>query len=208
MPRQVAVAVLAVAICLGFPSGAPAQSVSKDPSHAPAGAYRLVAAHSQILFSIAHMGLTDYFGRFDKLSGNLDFDPNEPEKSAVAVTIDAHSIDTPSDRLNDDLKSSSVFAVDQFPSASFKSVSVIRTGPDTGRITGDLTIKGVTKSVTLDVVYSGSEPDPLTDAYALGFHATATIKRSDFGLTGMVWEPLVGGDVKLIIEAMFEHEKD
>jgi polyisoprenoid-binding protein YceI len=208
MSRRVVAVVLALAVCIGLSSGVQAQTITKDPSRAPNGAYRLDVAHSQILFSIVHMGLTDYNGRFDKLSGTLNFDANQPEKSAVEVTIATNSVDTPSVRLNDELKSPSVFSVDQFPAATFKSVSVVRTGPEAGRITGDLTIRGVTKPVTLDVKFSGGETDPLNDAYALGFRATTTIKRSDFGMTGMVWEPLVGDDIELTIEALFEHERE
>ena len=200
--------VAAVTLVLGLAAPLPvaAQSVSKDVSVAPAGAYTLDPAHSQLLFSIAHIGLTDYYGRFDRLSGTLDFDPKSPEKSGVAVTIDTSSVDTPSSGINDELKGA-VFGIRAFPAATFKSTSVTRTGPDTGRIEGDLTIKGVAKPVTLDVVFSGGEEDPLNGDYAVGFKATATIKRTDFGLTGMEWEPLVGDDVHLIIEAMFERRK-
>ncbi|MGD0144138.1 MAG: YceI family protein [Rhizomicrobium sp.] len=201
--------VAAVTLVLGLagPLPAAAQSISKDTANAPAGAYTLDPGHSQMLFAIAHIGLTDYYGRFDRLSGTLNFDPRTPEKSSVAVTIDTTSVDTPSGGVNDELKGA-VFGIRAFPSAAFKSTAVTRTGPDTGRIAGDLTIKGVTKPVTLDVVFSGGEEDPLNGDYALGFKATATIKRTDFGLTGMEWEPLVGDDVKLIIEAMFERQKD
>lgn len=198
----------AVALIGALSSAAAAQDVSKDPGRAPSGTYRLETAHSQILFSIAHLGLTDYYGRFDKLSGTLAFDANQPEKSATAITIATDSVDTPSDRLNDELKSANVFSSAQFPTASFKSTSVTRTGPDSGRITGDLTIKGVTKPVTLDVTFRGGEQDPLSGGYALGFRGTATIKRSDFGLTGMVWSPFVGDEVSLVVEAMFEQEKE
>jgi polyisoprenoid-binding protein YceI len=200
--------VSAFAISIALSTGAQAQDVSKDPSRAPNGTYRLDSAHSQLLFSIAHLGLTDYYGRFDKLSGTLNFDANEPEKSAASITIATDSVSTPSNRLNDELKSTNVFSVGQFPTASFKTTSIVRTGPETGRITGDLTIKGVTKPVTLDAVFGGSEDDPLKGSHAVGFRATATIKRTDFGLTGMVWEPLVGNDVNLTIEALFEHEKE
>jgi polyisoprenoid-binding protein YceI len=200
--------VLALCLAAGFALSAHAQEVSKDPGHAPTGAYRLDVMHSQVLFSIAHLGLTDYYGRFDRLSGTLNFDANEPEKSATSITIDMDSIDTPSGRLNDDLKSPTVFASGQFPSATFKSTSIVRTGADTGRITGELTIKGVTKQVVLDAIFRGGESDPLNSNYALGFHATTVIKRSDFGLTGMVWDSFVGNDVELVIEALFEHEKE
>ncbi len=80
--------------------------------------------------------------------------------------------------------------------------------PRTAPITGDLTIRNVTKPVTLDVIFTGTELNPLDDSRVLGFEATATIKRSDFGMTGMVWEPLVGDDIKITIEAMFQRESE
>jgi polyisoprenoid-binding protein YceI len=201
--------VAAVTLVLGLagPLSAAAQGVSRDTSPAPTGSYNLDPSHSQLLFSIAHLGLTDYYGRFDRLSGTLNFDPKNPEKSAAAITIDTSSVDTPSSGVNDELKGT-VFGVRAFPTATFKSTAVTRTGADTGRIEGALTIKGVTRPVALDVVFSGGEEDPLNGSYALGFKATATIKRTDFGLTGMEWEPLVSDDVTLIINAMFERRKD
>jgi polyisoprenoid-binding protein YceI len=199
--------VAAVTLVLGLAVPATAQSVSKDTSQAPSGTYNLDPSHSQLLFSIAHLGLTDYYGRFDRLSGTLNFDPRNPEKSGVAITVDTSSVDTPSGGVNDELRGT-VFGIRAFPTATFKSTSVTRTGPDTGRIDGNLTIKGVTRPDTLDVVFSGGEEDPLNGSYALGFKATATVKRTDFGLIGMEWEPLVGDDVNLIIDAMFERRKD
>ena len=185
-----------------------AAAAPKDITAAPNGAYTLDTAHSQILFAISHLDLTEYHGRFDKASGTLNLDANEPEKSATRVSIDMNSLDTPSAELNDILKGSSVFAANEFPAATFKSTSIIRTGADTGRITGDLTIKNVTKPVTLDVVFNGVKPDPVKGGSALGFSAHATIKRSDFGLTGTIWSSFVGDDVKLEIEALFEQEKE
>ena len=198
-------AALAVAV---IASGAAAQNVSKDPTHAPNGAYKLETEHSLVVFSIAHLGLTDYYGRFDRLSGTLNFDANEPEKSATDISIDTGSVDTPSSRLNDMLKDGGFFASSDFPNATFKSKAITRTGPDTGTITGDLTIKGVTKPVVLDAVFHGGGPDPLTGNYALGFHASGTIKRSDYGLTNTIWSSFVGDDVHLVIEAMFKQEKE
>jgi polyisoprenoid-binding protein YceI len=199
---------LAALLAAAIGTAASAQTVSKDPTQAPNGSYRLDTMHSQVLFSIAHLGLTDYYGRFDKLTGTLNFDGNDPEKSATSIAIDTTSVDTPSNRLNDTLKGTDVFSSAQFPTATFKATSIVRTGSDTGRITGDLTIKGVTKSVVLDAVFAGGGQDPLNGAYALGFHATGTIKRSDFGLTGMVWAPFVGDDIHLVIEALFQQVKE
>jgi polyisoprenoid-binding protein YceI len=204
MLRSIIAALLTAALC----TGASAQSISKDPTHAPNGTYRLDTMHSQVLFSIAHLGLTDYYGRFDKITGTLSFDGNDPEKSTTNIAIDTTSVDTPSNRLNDTLKGADVFSSVQFPTANFKTTSIARTGPDTGRITGDLTIKGVTKSVVLDAVFAGGGHDPLNGAYAVGFHATGTIRRSDFGMTGMVWAPFVGDDVHLVIEALFQQVKE
>lgn len=197
--------VLVLAFCLALPAAA--QDVSMDAARAPNGTYRLEASHSQLVFSVLHLGLTDYFGRFDKMGGTLSFDGNQPEKSFVSVTIDTSSVDTPSSRLNDTLKAD-VFATDRFAVATFQSVSIVRTGRDSGRILGNLTIKNVTRPVTLEATFTGGEQDPLNGAYALGFHATATIKRSEFGLTDMSWTQLVGDDVHLIISAMFTQEKD
>jgi polyisoprenoid-binding protein YceI len=188
-------------------SSAYALDVSKDAAKAPSGTYTLETQHSLVLFSVVHTGLTDYYGRFDRLQGTLAFDGNSPEKSATSITIDTTSVDTPSARLNDILKDTSVFSSAQFPAATFKSSTVTRTGPNTGHMEGTLTMKGVTKPVVLDVEFHGGGTNPLNGSYALGFHATGVIKRSDFGMTGAIWSSFVSDDVSLTIEAMFEQEK-
>lgn len=200
--------VLAASFVLLVVAGpAPALS-SADPKQAPTGSYSLETRHSQVLFAIPHLGITDYYGRFDKLSGSLNFNSGAPEKSSVSITIDMTSIDTPSRELMGELMGAGVFNTAQFPTATFKSTSVTRTGTNTGTITGDLTLHGVTKPVTLEVTFGGVTADPFSGADDIGFHATTTVKRTDFGLTGMVWEQIVGDDVKLTIEAMFQHKKD
>jgi len=199
------IAVLALAAIFATP--ALADDVSMDASKAPAGTYKLETAHSQVLFYVKHIGLTDYYGRFNKVSGTLNFNPAAPEHSAAAINIDTTTLDTPSDALNSTLKSS-LFDTAHFSSATFKSTSMTVTGRDRGQITGDLTIRGVTKPVTLDVTFTGTELNPLDNSRVLGFHATGTIKRTDYGMTGMIWEPLVSDDIKLIIEAMFQREAD
>jgi polyisoprenoid-binding protein YceI len=204
MTRRVAAALL----CLGSVSiaGPALAQVTTDPAALPAGVYKLETAHSQLLFSIAHLGLTDYYGRFDRLSGTLHFDPHQPERSTVTVSVDPTSVDTPSADLNRELSGPDVFDVQKFPEATFRSTTVTRTGPSTGQMVGDLTLHGVTRRVTLLVTFSGGAPDPLSGGTAVGFRATGKIKRSDFGITGMRWEPLVGDDVTLIINAMFDSE--
>jgi len=204
MTRRVAAALLALgATSIIAPASA---QVSADPTAAPAGTYKLETAHSQLLFSVLHLGLTDYFGRFDRLSGTLHFDAVHPEQSSVEVTVDPASVDTQSAELNNDLSGPEVFDTQKFPVATFRSTAIARTGPSSGLISGDLTLRGVTRKVTLAATFSGGAPDPLNDGYALGFKATGKIKRSEFGITGMRWEPMVGDDVTLIIDAMFDQQ--
>jgi polyisoprenoid-binding protein YceI len=206
--RRFAITVLWLGILLPAVFPAAAQTVSTDPVRAPKGGYEVDPhGHTQVLFSILHLGLTDYYGRFDKVSGTLNYNGNQPERSSLSITIDASSIDTPSDRLTGELKGPSVFNTQQFPTANFKSTAVTRTGPDTGRVSGLLTIRNVTKPVTLDVAFNGGEQNPMGSGYALGFRATATIRRSEFGLNAMSWSMYVGDDVHLIIEAMFDQQK-
>jgi polyisoprenoid-binding protein YceI len=107
-----------------------------------------------------------------------------------------------------ELMGAGVFNTAAFPTATFKSTSVTRTGPNTGTIAGDLTLHGLTKPVTLNATFGGLTTDPFSGADDIGFHATATVKRTDFGITGMVWEGVVGDEVKLTIEAMFQHSKE
>lgn len=196
---------ISLALVLGGLCPAQAAGISTDPSQVPAGTYALEPRHSQVLFDIVHMGLTDFWGRFNTLSGTLTFDNTAPEKSSVSVTIDMDSIDTPVQRLNEELASASTFDAANYPTATFQSTSLTRTGPNTGTITGNLTLRNVTKPVTLDVTFNGGGAGPM--GAALGFRATATIKRSDFGLDTMPWNGMVGDDVKLEIEAMFLQKK-
>lgn len=193
-----------LAMCFGLVAGPVLAGVSMSTTQAPSGNYQLEPAHSQLLFSILHIGLTSYYGRFDRVSGNLDWNAGQPERSHVSITIGMDSIDTPSGRLNDELKGKGVFDAAQFPEAKFESTKIVREDAGHGKITGNLTIRNVTKPVTLDVTFRGIEHNPLDDSLVLGFSATATIKRSDFGLTDMVWASMVGDPVDLTIEAMFQ----
>lgn len=180
--------------------------MSADPKKAPSGAYAVETRHTQVLWAIPHLGITDFYGRFEKISGSLNFNSAAPEKSAVTITIQMSSLNTPNVPLIGEI--STAFEVQKFPTATFKSTAIERTGPTTGKITGDLTFHGVTKPVTLDATFGGGLSDPMSGGYEVGFHATTVIKRSDFALTGMMWAPFVGDDVKLIIEALFTQQKN
>ena len=179
--------------------------VSQNPEKAAPGTYQLEERHTQVLFAIKHLALTDFYGRFDRISGWLSFDTRHPDASTTSVTIDMSSIDTPNEQLNGELKD--LFNVAQFPTATFKSTAIALTGPTTGKITGDLTLNGVTRPITLDTTFIGTRENPMNGAAALGFSATAVIHRADYKLDQMIWSGAVGADVDLVINAMFEQKK-
>jgi polyisoprenoid-binding protein YceI len=180
--------------------------VSTDPSAAPAGRYKVSPGHTQVVFAIMHMGLSPYYGRFGTVSGTLDFNPQAPEKSAVNIAIQMNSVSTPSEKLTGELCSPNTFNCAQFPTATFKSTSLRRNG-NSGEVTGDLTLAGVTKPVTLRTTFHGGLKRQDTGAYMLGFSATANIKRSAFGLTKMPWAAFVADEISLLIEAEFAEDK-
>jgi polyisoprenoid-binding protein YceI len=184
-----------------------AAAAGDDPKPAPSGSYAMETRHSQVLFAIPHLGITDYHGRFDRLSGSLNFDSATPAKSTVTANIDMTSVDTPSHELMNELMGAGVFNTATFPTATFKSTSVVVTGANSGTITGDLTLHGVTKSVTLNAIFGGTTTDPFSGADDIGFHATTTVNRKDFGIAGMVWDHIVGDEVEITIEAMFQRPK-
>src|SRR5258707_2864958 len=142
-------------------AGAAQGAVSTDAKQAPAGAYQVEPRHTQVLFAIAHFGLTDYYGRFEKASGTLNFNPGAPEKSSVSVTIDTSSASVASNELLGEIAGAEVLDSGKFPTATFTSTSVARTGPNSGKMTGDLTLHGVTKPVTFDITFNGGETSPM-----------------------------------------------
>ncbi len=153
-------AILAAAVALNA-ALAQAAGISTDPKQAPAGAYQIEPRHTVVLFAIPHLGLTDYYGRFEKTSGTLNFTPGAPEKSSVSVTIDMASLNVPNGELMGELAGAAVFDAAQLPQATFTSTAVERTGPTSGRMTGDLTIQGVPTQVAFDVTFNSGAQAPM-----------------------------------------------
>lgn len=160
--------------------------------------YEFDTVHTQIMFSVGHMGYSFSHGKFNKFTGALNLDLEQPEKSSVDVTIDTASIDLDDEKWNTHLKGADFFNVEKFPSMTFKSTKVEKTGENTGKVTGDLTILGVTKPVTLDVTLNKAAVHPYYKKDAAGFSATGSIKRSDFGMNYGL--PGVADDVSIKIE--------
>ena len=172
----------------------------------PKGTYKIDPDHAQVIFMIRHMGLSTFYGRFGSVSGTLTVDPAAPEQSTLDAQIDMTNISTHVEKLDSELKDD-VFDAAKYPTATFKATKIAVTGDKTGTVTGDMTIKGITKQVTLNVTFNGGRSSPIPFApYRLGFDATGTIHRADFGLTGYIWGGFVGDDVTIAIVAEFEKQ--
>jgi len=192
MVRMV-LALFAAAVLCGPAAAAP----STDPSKMPAGAYELEKTHASLIARVQHMGLTSYTMRFNRFDAAYDWDPAAPDKARVTATIDLNSLDT------GDAKISAKFAkdfldADEHPEARFVSTGLTRDGA-VGTLTGDLTFRGQTRPVTLQVVYRGYDSGIL--GARSGFSATGRFKRSDFGSTNL--STFVADDIELILEVEF-----
>ena len=154
--------------------------------------------HTQIMFSVDHLGFSHPHGRFVKFTGGFSFDPTHPEVSQITTVIDTNSIDMCSEEWDRALKGDDFFNVKKFPTMTFKSTKIEKTGTHTGKLTGDLTLLGVTKPVTLDVTYNKSGTHPLSRNFIAGFSATGTIDRTAFGMNYGI--PGIGDQVGLDIQ--------
>lgn len=175
--------------------------ISKDISTAPAGEYVLEKNHASISFKALHMGFADYLMRFNDFDATIMLDPKAPEKSSVKATIKPASLDSNNPKMTEHTSNKDFFNVATFPTATFTSTKIEKTGANTGKITGDLTLLGVTKPVVLDTTFVGGGEHMMMKKYDLGFKATTTIKRSEFGMTYGI--PMVSDDVTVEINAEF-----
>jgi polyisoprenoid-binding protein YceI len=205
-------AAAALAACSPQPDEASDDSLAPVTVTAPSGEYALDAHHSTITVRALRFGLARYTLRFNRMSGTLNFSADNPAQSSVAITVDTTSLDTPyaGDRDFDaELQNSEWLDSTGHPTATFRSTSVEQTGPNTARVSGDLTIRGVARPAVFDVTYnSGWRQHPMGAAISgIGFSARGTIRRSEYGL--MVLQPTTGPDsgvadeVELLIEAAF-----
>jgi polyisoprenoid-binding protein YceI len=160
--------------------------------------YTLDPQHTYVLWHINHLGFSNQAGKW-YASGTLTLDKAKPQNSKINATIQVANMVTGIDQLNEHLKSELFFDVAKFPIATFVSDKVTLTGKNTAKVHGILTVRGVAKPVTLDVVLNKAGPNPITNKQAAGFSATAKLKRSDFGMTTLL--PALGDEVNLNIEA-------
>jgi len=167
-----------------------------------AGEYKLDPAHSALLFKVKHLGLATYVGRFNKIDATLDFDPNDIAAAKLEAIIDVDSLDINDSDLQKRLMGRSWFNQAEFPQASFTTLAVVPTSESEFDFTGELNWRGVRKPMTIKVKFNGGANNILTQKYTLGFEATGSFLRSDFGMGAFV--PLIGDEIQLEAFAEFQ----
>jgi len=166
---------------------------------APANAntYNVDSSHTNILLRVSHLGFSDMVLEALKPEGTFVFNQESPEKSSVNVVLKTAHIDGDDEKFNGHLQSADFLNIAKFPVATFKSTNIELTGDKTGIVTGDFTLLGVTKPISLDVTFNQAGVNPFTQAETAGFTATGSLKRSDFGMGYGL--PAIGDEVKLDI---------
>ncbi|MGH8224176.1 MAG: YceI family protein [Woeseiaceae bacterium] len=183
------------------------------PADVPAGSYALDKAHASLIFRVDHLGFSNFTARFKRFDAELEFDPENLAVSSVTATVDPRSIETdyPNPAVldfNAQLQGESWLSSAQYPQMTFRSAAVDVTGAGTMRIHGELTLRGMTRPVTLDATLNGGYAGhPLDPNARIGFSARGSLRRSDYGMTFGLPAPGsrmgVGDAVEIIIEAEF-----
>lgn len=173
-------------------------SASADLSDVPSGKYTLDSSHGYITFTYSHLGFSNPRVGFNRFDTELELDSSDPENSSIKVTIDASSIDSRVAEFNEHLNGSDFFNTSEYPTITFKSTKVEATGENTYDVTGDLTILGTTKPVTLATTINKAANHPMRNVPTVGVSASTTLMRSEWGLGAYV--PAVSDEVELSIE--------
>lgn len=172
------------------------------------GAWTIDPAHTEVEFSARHLMISNVKGRFDSPTGTMSYDPSRPDSLELDVSIPIGTIDTRNAQRDTHLRSADFFDAERFPAMTFKGKRIEGDISRRFKLVGDLTIRGTTREVTLDVTAEGGGPDPWGNE-RLGFSVTGTINRQEFGLR---WNQLlegggvtVGDEIKIIINTEIFH---
>ena len=160
-------------------------------------------AHSKLAFSITHLGISDVTGLFKNFDVKVITSKDDFSDATFEMTADVATIDTEVEMRDNHLKSADFFDVAKFPKLQFKSTAIRPAGKDRYKLTGDLTLHGITKSVTMDLWYRGTVENPMSKKPTSGFQVTGTIKRSDFGVGEKFPAPMLSDEVRIKADGEF-----
>lgn len=159
--------------------------------------------HSQLGFTVTHMGIADVSGTFNDFEVTVTSAEKDFSDAVFELTAKVASLDTRVEQRNDHLKSADFFDAEMYPTITFKSTSIENAGKDTYKLSGDLTIRDMTKPVTMDLVYRGTIENPQSKAMTAGFQLTGTINRSDFNVGPKFPAPMLSDEVQIKADGEF-----
>ncbi len=189
---------LSAVTLLAFNVGlAPTPAPAPTPFAGMADEYQIDTTHSKALFRVLHNGVAPFYGRFNDVSGTISFDGSSADSLSLNVTVKVESVDTGNDKLDGHLKSPDFFNARENPTLTFKSSSVKPAGDGSFAVTGELTIHGVTKTVTVEVENTGMAESGR--GKRCGFETIFEIKRSDYGMSYGLDRGMLGDDIRVIV---------
>lgn len=207
--KRITIFTAAIALA-GVSVGAIAQQADFGFVHSPAevksGSYVLDASHGKITWSVDHMGFSTYVGQFSDLSATLDLDVANPSASQLTAQVNTDSAGTFSDGLDAHLKTADFLDTANHPTATFQATGIRMIDADSASITGNLTLRGITKPIVMTADFNQAGISPADKKYTVGFDGHARIKRSDFGISYGL--PLIGDEVTLHMEAEFKLQSE
>lgn len=159
--------------------------------------------HSQLAFTVKHLGIADISGVFNDFDVTVNSSKPDFNDAVFELNVKVASIDTRVDARNSHLKSADFFDAEKYPTMHFKSNSMQRTEKNKYKLTGDLTLHGITKKVTMDLKYTGTVENPMTKKQTAGFQVTGVIKRSDFNLGNGFPPPMISDEVRIKADGEF-----
>ena len=183
-------------------TNSPAAQIKSITSNVSPGTYVPDDTHAYLSFSYSHLGLSNPQLFFKDFDATLELDGANVSNSVVTITIDAASIDSSVPELDEDLRSPDFFDVVNYPKITFQSTAYEQSAVDKGQLTGDLSIRGISKPLTLDVQFNAAEMNRMSRKEMIGVSATGTINRSDYGMDAYL--PMVGDELSLDIQIEFE----
>jgi polyisoprenoid-binding protein YceI len=173
------------------------------PVTALAADWKLDPAHTSVIFAVEHLELVDVYGRFNDVEGTATFDPESPEDAAVSITIQTASVDTANEDRDKHLRNDDFLNVPEYPTMSFESTAWEQKEEDLYHVTGNFTLYGTTKEITVPVEFAGVKKGMRGETRA-GFEAEFTIDRTEYGMDKMVGP--VGAEIEIILAVEFIQE--